>query len=114
MPITQERENIQELRAAGFTQQQAEVLAAKFEATAQATSQDLKGFIRQELSALETRLDVRFAEISGRFGQTDGRIAEMEARFERALRLQLAAILTAFVGVTGVAVALIKLFPNAH
>jgi flagellar capping protein FliD len=107
MPITQERENIQELRAAGFTQQQAEVLAEKLEAASQSTSQDLKGFIRQELSALEARLDVRFAQMEARF-------AQMEARFERSLRLQLAAILTAFVGVTGLAVALIKLFPNAH
>lgn len=100
MPITQERQTMQDLRAAGFSQQQAEVLAEKLEATAQATSQDLKGFIQHELSALEGRLNVRFAE--------------QEARFERSLRLQLAAILTAFVGVTTLAVAIIKLFPNAH
>ena len=91
---------MQDLRAAGFTQQQAEVLAEKLEATAQAASQDMKGFIRTELSAFEGRLDTRFAE--------------QEARFERALRLQLAAILTAFIGVTTLAVAIIKLFPNAH
>ena len=100
MPIIQERQTMQDLRAAGFTQQQAEVLAEKLEATAQAASQDMKGFIRLELSALEGRLDARFAD--------------QEARFERALRMQLAAILTAFIGVTTLAVAIIMLFPNAH
>jgi len=122
MPITEERQTIQELRAAGFSEEQALLLAAKLEATAQATSQDLKGFIKAELGKLMAELDKRFADVDQRFVELEARfetrlagmearLAGMEARFEHALRVQLAAILTAFVGVTGLAVALIKLLP---
>jgi hypothetical protein len=151
MPITQERETIQDLRSAGFTENQAIVLAAKLEAASQAASQDLKGFLVAELDKrfgeldkrfadvdkrfvdLESRMNVRFEASEGRtnvgfaemearmnvgFAQMEARMnvgfAQLEARFEKSLRLQLAAILTAIVGVTGLAVAIIKLFPNAH
>jgi len=82
------------------SEEQAEVLAEKLEAAAQATQQDLKDFIRQEFTQSRQEINTRFAE--------------QEARFEGGLRVQLAAILTAIVGVTTVAVAIIKLFPNAH
>jgi hypothetical protein len=137
MPITQERETIQDLRSAGFTENQAIVLAAKLEAASQAASKavssDLKGFLVSELDKrfvemdkrfvdLESRMNVRFAALEGRtdlgFAKMEARMnvgfAQLEARFEKSLRLQLAAILTAIVGVTGLAVAIIKLFPNAH
>jgi len=115
MPITSERQNIQDLRAVGFTEAQSVLLAEKLEATAKATSDDLKAFIVAELdkrfSALEARLDARFAALDARFAAVDTRFAEQESHFERALRLQLVSILTAFAGVTGLAVALIKLLP---
>ena len=130
MPITEERQTIQDLRAAGFSEEQALLLAGKFEATAQATSQDLKGFMVAEndkrfgamaaemdrrFSAMTAEMDRRFAEMERRFdaqaGEMDSRFAQMEARFERSLRLQLGVILSSLVGVVGVAVALIKLFP---
>ena len=118
MPITQERQTIQDMRAAGFSEEQALLLAAKFEATAQATSQDLKSFISAENERLraELRADMKQlrADLDVRFAQIDSRFAAQEARFERALRVQVAAILTAIVGVTTLAVAIIKLFPNAH
>ena len=97
MPITEERQTIQDLRAVGFTEQQAMLLAAKLETTAQATSQDLKSFISAELERLRADIEVRFAQI--------------EARFERSLRVLLVAILSAYVGVTALAVAIIKLVP---
>ena len=126
MPITSERQNIQDLRAVGFTEAQSVLLAEKLEATAKSTSDDMKAFIVAELdkrfSALEARLDARFAAVDARFAAVDARFAavearmdtrfaEQEGRFERAMRLQLVSILTAFVGVTGLAVALIKLLP---
>jgi hypothetical protein len=118
MPITQERETIQELRAVGFSEGQALVLAAKLESAAQAVSQDLKGFIIAELDKRFGEVDRRFGELiqrlDVRFAELDRRFAEQEARFERALRLQLAAILTAIIGVTGIALAILKFFPNAH
>lgn len=101
MPITAERQNIADLRAVGFTEQQAVVLAEKLETAAQAVSQDLKGFI-------VTELDKRFGPLRA---DMELRFAQMEARFERSMRLQLATILSALVGVVGVAVAIIKLFP---
>ena len=124
---------MQDLRAAGFSPQQAEVLAEKLESAAQATQQDLKDFIRQELTtrfaeadnkATQFRQDVKAEftqfrqDVKAEFAQVRGdmnsRFAEQEARFERSLRVLLATILTAFVGVTTLAVAIIKLFPNAH
>jgi uncharacterized membrane protein YqjE len=96
MPIIQERQTMQDLRAAGFTQQQAEVLAEKFEATVQ----DIKAFF--------------VAELDKRFALVDQSFAEQEAKLQRALRMQMTGILAAFVGLLGLAVAIIKLFPNVH
>ena len=104
MPITEERQTIQDLRAVGFTEQQAMLLAAKLETTAQATSQDLKSFISAELERLRAELERLRADIEVRF-------AQIEARFERSLRVLLVAILSAYVGVTALAVAIIKLVP---
>lgn len=119
MPTAEERQTIQDLRAAGFSEEQALLLAGKFEATAQATSQDLKGFMVAEndkrFGAMAAEMDKRFAQMDKRFealtGEMNSRFAQMEARFERSLRLQLGVILSSLVGVVGVAVALIKLFP---
>jgi hypothetical protein len=108
MPITQERETIQDLRGVGFTEEQANLLAAKFEATAQATAQDLKSFIRAENERLRADIEVRFAQMDTRFAQMEARYAETEARIERSLRVFVVTILSAFVGVTGLAVAIIK------
>jgi len=114
MPIIQERQTMQDLRAAGFTERQAEVLAEKLEATAQATTQDLKTFIIAELDKRFSEVDKRFSEVDKRFSEVGRLFSEMEAKFERALRLQLTTVLTAFVALLGLAVAIIKLFPNAH
>ncbi|MBI4083785.1 MAG: hypothetical protein HY423_14370 [Candidatus Lambdaproteobacteria bacterium] len=118
MPITQERETIQDLRGVGFTEEQANLLAAKFEAAAQATAQDLKSFIRAENERLRADIEVRFAQMESRFAQmearfalTESRFAETEARIERSLRVFVVTILTAFLGVTGLAVAIVKLVP---
>ncbi|MBI3991908.1 MAG: hypothetical protein HY342_01435, partial [Candidatus Lambdaproteobacteria bacterium] len=78
MPITEERQTIQDLRAVGFTEQQAMLLAAKLEATAQATSQDLKSFISAEFERLRAEIEVRFAQIEARFAQIEARFAQLE------------------------------------
>jgi DNA-binding transcriptional MerR regulator len=107
MPIIQERQTMQDLRAAGFSQQQAEVLAAKLEATAQATQQDLKDFIRQELAQFKQELNTRFAEIDTKFAELR---SEMHAT-QKDLAFKLIATLVAGLSL---AVAVIKLFPGAH
>jgi hypothetical protein len=122
MPITQERQTMQDLRAAGFSQQQAEVLAAKLEATAQATPQDLKDFIRQELTTRFAESDNRFAQFrqeqKAEFGQVR---SEMDVKFAE-LRVELHStqkdltykLIATIVAVTSLGIAIVKLFPNAH
>ncbi|MBI4082734.1 MAG: hypothetical protein HY423_09000 [Candidatus Lambdaproteobacteria bacterium] len=123
MPITQERQTIQELRGVGFSEPQALLLAAKLESVAQATSEDLKAFMDRRFSEIdarfehmEARFEARFerleAHMETRFAQMDTRFAEQKADFEHSLRLHLATILSAFVAVVGLAVAIIKLFPG--
>jgi vacuolar-type H+-ATPase subunit I/STV1 len=107
MPIIQERQTMQDLRAAGFSQQQAEVLAAKLEATAQATQQDLKDFIRQEFAQFRQELNTRFAEMDVKFADVR---TEMHAT-QKDLAFKLIATLVAGLSL---AVAVIKLFPGAH
>ncbi len=101
MPITQERQNIEDLRKVGFPQEQAIVLAEVLEVTAQAVSLDSREFMLAELdkrfTALRSDMELRFSQL--------------EARFEHAMRIQLGTILGAFVGLLGLAVAMIKLLP---
>jgi predicted nuclease with TOPRIM domain len=102
----------------------AEVLAQKFEETAQATHESLKDFIHQEFAALRADLNVRFAQLEGKISQVEGKvgqlegkisqvegkIGELEAKFERSLRTQLGII----IALVSLAVAIIKLFPNLY
>jgi hypothetical protein len=97
MPITNPLQTAQRLEALGFPPRQAQGLAEILEETIQANNQDLKEFIRAEMAALRLELKAD--------------IAALETRIERSMRLQLATILSAFVAVTGLAVALIKLLP---
>jgi uncharacterized sporulation protein YeaH/YhbH (DUF444 family) len=116
---------MQDLRAAGFSQQQAEVLAAKLEATAQATQQDLKDFIRQEFAQFRQELSTRFAdmdvkfaqyrmEMNTRFGATELKIAELRTEMHASQKDLAYKLIATIVAVTSLGVAIIKLFPNAH
>lgn len=100
MPITDALKTAKQLQQAGLPAAAAELLAEKFEETAQATQADLKDFIRQEFA--QFRAEVR--------GELNTRFAEQEAKFERAMRTQLMAI----IAIVSLAVAIIKLFPNWH
>ncbi|MFI5400919.1 MAG: hypothetical protein ACHQZQ_07710 [SAR324 cluster bacterium] len=107
MPITQERQTMQDLRAAGFSSEQAEVLAEKLEAAAQATQQDLKDFIRQEFAQSRQENNTRFAEMDVKFAELR---TEMHAT-QKDLAFKLMATMVAAISL---AVAIIKLFPGAH
>ena len=111
MPLTNTLETARRIEALGFTHQQAQGFAELLEDTAHATQQDLKDFIREQMGAMEQRLEGKLSAMEGRINV---RFAEQEARFEHSLRMQMATILTAIIGVVGLAVAIIKLFPNAH
>ena len=134
MPITNTLKSAEDFRRVGFTEDQANMLASKLEETAQAQSEDLKQFIRQELGVFRAEMNAQFegirAEMDTKF---DGMRAEMDVKFEgvktefqtvraeiqsvRAeihdvARDQLMKFVTIIVAVVSIAVAIIKLFPN--
>ena len=81
---------------------------------AQATQQDFKSFMRDPLAALEGRLETKFSGTDVKFAGLEVKIAELRVEMhgsQRDLAFQLIAALAA---VTSLAVAIIKLFPNAH
>ncbi len=98
MPITDTLKTAEELRGAGFPENQANLLAAKFEETANAQSEDLKSFIRAELGNLEVKIDVK--------------IESLRAEMHSLARDQLLKFVTVTALMFSVAVAIIKLFPN--
>jgi predicted nuclease with TOPRIM domain len=83
MPITDALKTARDLERAGLSPVVAQVLAEKFEETAQATHDSLKDFIRQEFTSLRAELGIKFAQIDGRFDQINGRFAQVEARFDQ-------------------------------
>ena len=112
MPITDTLKTAEDLRQAGFNDTQANVLAQKFEETAQAQNQDLKSFIHGEFEAFEGRINIRFAEIDVRFAEIDAKIESIRADLQAALRDQMLKFITINVALITLAVAVIKLFPN--
>jgi hypothetical protein len=93
MPLTNTLETARRMEALGFTHQQAQGFAELLEDTANAPQQDLKDFIRGELGSLEGRL---------------------RSEFREELRKQMLWFFSLLTGLLGLAVAIIKLFPNAH
>jgi hypothetical protein len=114
MPITEELKTAQELRAAGAAPALAELLAAKFEATAVVTRDASFRDFQAEVRALRADIDVRFAKMEAlvdlRFAKMETFIAEARASQETSMRVFMAAMIAAL----GVSVAIIKLFPNWH
>jgi len=111
MPITQERQTMQDLRDAGFSQQQAEVLAAKLEATAQATGQDLKDFIRQELASFRQEMKAEFGQVRS---EMDVKFAELRTEMHATQKDLAFKLIATMIAAISLAVAIIKLFPGAH
>ncbi len=64
------------LKALGFTEEQAEGVAALLNET------DAASATKDDLYALESRLDERFERIDARFEQIDARFERIDARFE--------------------------------
>ncbi len=114
MPLTDTLKTAEELRRAGFTENQANVLAGTFEESAQAQSQDLKEFIRGEFTALEARLNTRFEGINTKFEGVYTRIEAVRAELYSAQRDQLLKFVTILVALLSIAVAVIKLFPDLN
>jgi hypothetical protein len=97
MPITDTLKTAADLRLVGFPEAQAAKLAEKFEEAGRAVSEDLKSFISGELDR--------------KLGTLEGRL---RSEFREELRKQMVWFFTVLTGLLGLAVAVIKLFPNAH
>lgn len=83
----------------GLSEEQASLLAHKLEDAANLQSQDLKAFIRAENAAMEERWTARL----------EGARADLEA----SMRQQMLRFVTIVAALLTVAVAVIKLFPDA-
>jgi len=117
MPITEELKTAQELRAAGAAPALAELLAAKLEATAAAARDSAFRDFLAEMKSLRADIDVRFAQVDVRFAETRAQIVEMKAQnaeTRAALETSMRVWMAAWIAALGVAVAIIKLFPNWH
>lgn len=85
------------------------MLSQKFEETAQAQSQDLKEFIREEFKTFEHRMEARFTSMEGIIAVGD---QSLRAELHASLRDQTFKFVTIIMAMITLAVAVIKLFPN--
>lgn len=99
MPITDSLENARRLEAMGFTHEQAHGLAEMLEQSSGAARADLATRDDLHVIATELRAEIRSAE------------ERLRAELHRELRMQMLWFFTMLVGVVGIAVAVIKLFP---
>jgi len=82
-------------------------MAAEFKALRADMNAEFKA-LRADIDLRFARVDVRFAETHARIAEADARSAETRAALETSMRVWMAAMIAAL----GVAVAIIKLFPN--
>ena len=100
MPVTDTLKTAADLKLAGFPDNQAKVLAEKFEETATAVSEDLKSFISRELKELRLEMDRKLSDI--------------RVELHSSMRDQTFKLMAILIAALSLAVAIIKLFPNAH
>jgi hypothetical protein len=103
MPILDTPQSAEEFRQAGFTERQSSLLAHKLEEAVQKNNEDLRQFIGKALGDLETRMVARM-EIG---------FQSLRAEFHSQLRDQLLKMFAIQIAILSLAVAVIKLFPNA-
>ena len=117
MPITDTLRTAEQLRRVGFTEEQAILLSAKYEETAQALGQDLKEFIREQNSTLRTEIRADSQALRAEFDtfQMEMRSEHnaLRAELHSAMRDQLMKFIAVMAMIISLAVAIIKLFPNA-
>ena len=116
MPITSELENRRKLKAVGFTDAQSEVLVEVIERSVQQGFDRFVevfergiGELRHEMARMEARLETRLVALDGKL---DARIESVRAELHSSLRDQMLKFVTILISVIGLAVAIIKLFPN--
>jgi hypothetical protein len=105
MPLTNTLETARRIEALGFTHQQAQGFAELFETTAQDARKEL--VTRADLEVTRADLERLIAEVRME-------IAGLRADFRDELRKQMLWFFSVQIALLGIAVAIIKLFPNAH
>ncbi len=111
MPISDTLKTAEELRVAGFPENQAAVLAEKFGETAHAIAEDLKTFISAEL---DRKLGTLRGKMPAMEARLDLKIADLRTELHSSLRDQTVKLMAILIAAISLAVAIIKVFPNAH
>lgn len=115
MPLTNTLETARRIEGLGFTHQQAQGFAELFEATAQDARKEL--VTRADLAVTRAELERAIAEVKADLAslRTDFRaeLADLRAEFRDELRKQMLWFFSVQIALLGIAVAIIKLFPNA-
>jgi hypothetical protein len=123
MPITSELDNRRKFKAAGFSDQQAEVLVEviersvqqgfeKFAEVLERSFSDLRSEMNARFTALDERIELLRAETRAEIAEVRGEIGSLRGEFQSALRDQLFKLVALIVSVVGLGVAIIKLFPD--
>ena len=114
MPITNTLENAKRLEALGAPTPLARGIAEILEEAIQANNQDLKAFFREELERQIGGLRAELkADIASVRAELKADLAQTLADLQREMRQQLLWFFTMAAGIATIAVAVIKLFPNA-
>ena len=117
MPITDSLQNAKRLESKGLTPEAAQEISSIVEEATLAGQQDLKDFIREAMLGLENRLVVKIEEVrvEGKANNDQLRLEIRDNRIEMhsLARDQLLKFIAVLIMSLTLAVAIIKLFPNA-
>ena len=114
MPITDTLQNARRLESKGIRPEAAQEISSIVEEAAQAGQQDLKDFIRDGLASLENNLESRLgARIEAARAETKENYLSLKVEMHSLARDQLLKFIAVLIMSLTLAVAIIKLFPNA-
>ncbi len=112
MPITNTLDISRRLTQAGVPASQAEVFSELFEAAAQDAVRELKTVLAQEGERTRTDMHAEMQTLRTEMrAEMHTLRAELRAEFREELRKQMLWFFTMLVGLFGVAIAILKLFP---
>lgn len=113
MPITKELDNIRKFESAGFSHEQAEILADVIEQSHVDSQQSLKEFIHNEFGALRKEMDDFHKEVRNEIGdfrkEVSNEINTLELRMKASQTDLLVKIFAIVAGCTSIAVAVSSL-----
>ena len=118
MPIASELDNTRRLKSVGFTEAQAEVLAEIVETAQSRGFERFAETLERQMRELRLETKSEFSALRGEIGAVRGEIAslrgELRAELHSSLRDQMLKFITIFSALLGLAIAIIKLFPDVN